>query len=342
MRRAALLMSLACALAAPAARAERVTVGVTGAYSDAAIYIAAKEGYFADAGVEVELVRFSSAALMLAPLAAGELAVGGGAVTAGLYNAAGRDVGIELVADKAHIAPGQGFAALMVRRALVAEGSFRGYRDLRGLHLAVTAHASGDAALLARALAKGGIAFAAANIVNLGTPEQAAAFANGALDAAIAVEPIATLLARAGAAERFAGADDFAPGAEVAVTYFSGKFAAGTAETAQRFMQALVRGMRFYNDALADGRLAGPRAAELIAILAEATGIHDRALFRTMVPIACDPDGRLDRAALGQDWRFFKDSGQIDGSVTVNDLVDPRFVKDAVLALGPYRRGGRQ
>ena len=38
-------------------------------------------------------------------------------------------------------------------------------------------------------------------------------------------------------------------------------------DLAERFMRAYLRGVRVYNDALKDGRLAGPRANEVIPIL---------------------------------------------------------------------------
>ena len=46
-------------------------------------------------------------------------------------------------------------------------------------------------------------------------------------------------------------------------------------------------------------------------------------------------------ASLKQSWQYFRDSGQIDGTVTVDDVLDLNFVKAAVAALGPYRPAGR-
>jgi hypothetical protein len=37
-----------------------------------------------------------------------------------------------------------------------------------------------------------------------------------------------------------------------------------------------------------------------------------------------------------KDWQFFKDTRQIDRSVTVDQVVDTSFVEQAMVSLGPY------
>src|SRR3981081_4786752 len=64
-----------------------VRVGTVNQASDAGLYVALEKGYFAELGLKVELVTFTNAATMIAPLGGGQLDVGGGAVSAGLWNA---------------------------------------------------------------------------------------------------------------------------------------------------------------------------------------------------------------------------------------------------------------
>src|SRR5262249_13550058 len=103
---AALLAALApaCAVAqtklAPLDPVRTVHVGTVNQASDAGLYVAIDKGYFAELGLKVELVTFTSAATMIAPLGSGELDVGGGAVSAGLWNADLRKIGVRAVADK--------------------------------------------------------------------------------------------------------------------------------------------------------------------------------------------------------------------------------------------------
>src|SRR5215468_10193678 len=83
--------------------AETVTVGATSSTSDAPIYIADKKGYFQAEGLQVKVINFRSAADMVAPLGAGEIAAGAGSASAGLYNAVARGIRIKIVADKASL-----------------------------------------------------------------------------------------------------------------------------------------------------------------------------------------------------------------------------------------------
>jgi NitT/TauT family transport system substrate-binding protein len=330
------LLAVAASLPSPL-RAEELNVGTVGASSDAPFFIADKKGYFKDEGLSVNFIRFDSAAKMVAPLGTGELDVGGGATSAGLYNAVERGIDIKIVADKARNARGYGFQALMVRKDLIDSGKFKSYKDLKGLRVATSAVGNSESSVLNEALKLGGLTLADVEQTYIGFPQHPAAFANGAIDASITTEPTISFILRAGTAVRFAGVDEFFPNHQTAVIYYGAVFIAKKPEAARRFIRALVRGMRFYNGALEGGHLAGPNADEVISILTEYSNIKDPAIYRAIISQACDPDGNLDLPSLRKDWQFFKDTGEIDGSVTVDDVIDQRFVKEAVASLGPYR-----
>ena len=327
----------ALALLPAAGIAQTLNVGVVGTSSDAPFFIADKKGYFKDAGITVKFTRFDSAAQMIAPLGAGQLEVGGGATSAGLYNAVAQGVHIKIVADKARNAAGYGFQAVMVRKDLADK--VKDYKDLKGLKIATSAVGNSESSLLNEALKKGGLKLTDVEQVYIGFPQHPAAYANGAIDASITTEPTITAILKAGSAVRKFGVDEFFPNHQTAVTFYGEDFATKQPETAKKFMQALLRGFRFYVDALKGGHLAGPNAEEAIAILTEYSIIKDPAIYRAITSHAVDPDGGVDMASLTKDWQFFKDSGQIDGSVTVDKVVDMSFVKDAVRVLGPYKQG---
>jgi len=80
-------------------------------------------------------------------------------------------------------------------------------------------------------------------------------------------------------------------------------------------MVALVKAMRFYNDALKDGHIAGANADEVIKILTQYSFLKDPAVHRAITSQAVDPNGQLDMPSLQMAWQFFKDTKEIDGSV---------------------------
>ena len=102
-------------------------------------------------------------------------------------------------------------------------------------------------------------------------------------------------------------------------------------------MRAYIRGVRYYNDALANGKLAGPNAAAVIKLLNDETKM-DPAVLRDIVPTGANPDGKLNVASLRDDLAAFKSWGLIEGNVTADQTVDTSFAAEAVKGLGPYHK----
>jgi NitT/TauT family transport system substrate-binding protein len=318
--------------------AETVRLGVAQTMSDAAYYVAQDKGYFRDEGIDLKLTTFNSAAGMVAPLGTGELDVGGGTVSAALYNAASRGVSVKIVADEGSMRPGYGYSSLLVRKDLVEGGRFKSFADLKGLKIAAAAPGSGSASAINEALKKGGLKFSDADVVYMGFPDQLAAFRNKAIDAGIANEPTMTLIRDEGLATRFAGNDTYYPGQVTAVVLYSPDFIARRA-TAEAFMRAYLRGLRDYAAALKDGSLSGPGAAAIIGILTARTPVKDAALYGRIVPTSADPDGRVNLATLQNDLAFYRAQGLVkNDKIAVEDVYDGSFAAAAVKALGPYRR----
>jgi NitT/TauT family transport system substrate-binding protein len=312
-----------------------VTIGIVNTATDVAFFIADKKGYFREAGLSVTMTPFSSAARMIAPLGTGQLDVGGGTVSAGLYNAVERGIRIRIVADKGSVEEGYEFSTLLVRKDLVESGRYKTLSSLRGLTIAVAAQGSGSESSLNEALKKGGLNFADVKVVYMGFPEQIAAFRNKGIDAGVTNEPTITRAIREGYAVR-ASDQPIYPGQQTAVLFYSEGFAARRG-LAQQFMTAYIRGVREYNAALKEGRLAGPNAAEIISILNASTEIKDPQTYATMTPFAVNPDGHVNAASLKNDLAFFKERALVDGKVSVEQVIDPSFAAEAVRALGPYR-----
>jgi NitT/TauT family transport system substrate-binding protein len=321
--------------AAAAQTPEQVKVGTTNVASDVAVFIAVEKGYFRDEGLDVTTTPFASAAKMIAPLGTGELDVGGGTVAAGLYNAVERGINIKIVGDKASVAEGYEYSTLLVRKDLVDSGRYKALADLKGMTIAAAAQGAGSESAINEAVKKGGLKFADVNVVYMGFPEMLAAFKNKGIDACITNEPTVTRAIQGGFAVR-GSKDTIYPGQQTAVVLFSDEFIKQRA-VAQKFMNAYIRALRDYNDALKDGRLAGPGADGIIAILNEYTNIKDPAAYRTMTPFAANPDGRVNAASLKNDYEFFRERNLVSGRISVDQVVDNSFADEAVRKLGKYQ-----
>src|SRR6185295_11828080 len=286
----AMAASFAGLVAAPAAaQTTQVRIGISRTISDAGYYIADAKGFFQQEGIAVSIIGFNSAAQMIAPLGTGDLEVGGGTVSAGLYNAIGRGILMKVVADQASMKPGYGYSSLMVRKDHVDSGRYKNFADLKGMKVAIGAPGTGTASALNEVLKQGGLKYADVDVVYIGFPEHLPTYRNKGIDASITNEPTMTRTIEDGVAVRVAGNDITYPDQQTAVTFYADNFIRNRRDVAERFMRAYLRGVRMYNDALRDGRLAGPKANEVIPILVKYTTIKDESMFRRMVPSYCNP-----------------------------------------------------
>ncbi len=337
LRSAAALLALFIASASTQA-ADRVTVGTVGNSSDAGFFIAMDRGYFAAEGIDAALTPFDGAQRMMAPLGQGELDVGGGTATASLYNSASRGIGIRIVADRSRMEAGYMFQTLMVRKAVIESGRFKGYADLKGLKFALVAPGGSPGSALNEAARKGGVPYDSIDKVFLPFPAQASAFVNGAIDASLMIEPFATYLVDQGVAVRFASSEDFYPGNQIGLVFFSEKFLRDRRDVGERFLRAYVRALRDYNDAVIDGRFSnGPRGEAIVAILARNLNMKEEQIRGSYVQ-AISPDGRPNVESLRKDLQFFLAQGDVtDAKVDLDKILELSLVDKAAKDLGPYQ-----
>jgi NitT/TauT family transport system substrate-binding protein len=314
-----------------------VRVGTASSTSDAPIFIAIKKGFFREEGIDAQPTDFRSAADMVAPLGAGQLDVGAGAATAGLYNAIGRGIKLRVVADKASSLPGYPATKILVRKDLVDSGRYKGPKDFKGMKVALNAKGVSNASSLNDALKLGGLKYSDIETVEIAFPNHGAAYQNKAIDASTTTEPSATLAIKNGVAVQVFGDDEIAPGHQIAGLIYAEDFASKR-DVAKRFMRGYLKGARFYNGALANGRFAGANADEVISILIESTPVKSREIYKEITPVGINPDGRVNLESLKHDFAFFGEQKLITGSATPEQVVDNSFVDAAVAELGPYKK----
>ena len=282
------------------------------------------------------MTAFPSAAKMIAPLGGGELDVGAGTVSAGLYNAVERGIHLRVVADKGSVTEQLEYSTLIVRKDLVDSGRYKTLADLKGMTIAAASRGTGNESSLNEALKKGGLKFSDVNVVYMGFPEMLVALHNKAIDAAINNEPTITRAEEEGVAVR-ASKDVIYPGQQTAVVLYSEEFAqaapAGCAEIHECLYSRGARLQQRHHG----GRLAGPNADEIISILTEYTSIKDRSVYAKMVPFAVNPNGHVNAGTLKNDFNFFRGRGLVSGKVTVDQVIDNSFADEAVKTLGPYK-----
>lgn len=311
----------------------QVTVGTAQAISDTAIYVTFKKGWFREEGIDAKIVDFDSAARMVAPLGAGQLDVGAGSASAGLYNAYTRGVAIRIVADKAASLPLYGSNKLIIRNDLVESGRFKTLRDLKGLRIAMVAPGVSNTSTLNSMLRSVGLRYSDVETVDMPPTNHVLALSNKAVDGGVTLEPMVTIAAHSGYGRIIMRDDEIDPGHQLAVLLYSESFARNQ-DLGVRFMRAYLRGLRFYQAALKDGRLAGPNSDEIMTIITETTPIKDKKILSMITPAGVDPNGRVNQVSLQKDLDFYTEQGLIEKPVDIGKMIDMSFVEAALKSLG--------
>jgi ABC-type nitrate/sulfonate/bicarbonate transport system substrate-binding protein len=221
--------------------------------SNAPLFIAKDEGYFARQGINVEFEKFQSGAATLPALINGDIAVSGGALSPGLFNAIAKDAHIRIVADKGSSVPGACIAnGLVVRRDLFESKTIRNVSDLKGRK--VMASSDQDFSIF-HALAFGNLTTDDIEVVNLDYPSGIIALKNGAVDAAVLVEPYITQAVSNETAVVLIPASVYSPYMPFPL-YYGPAFLDKDPDLGRRFMVGYLRGVKQYNEGKTEHNLA--------------------------------------------------------------------------------------
>ena len=178
-------------------------------------------------GVEIERETIPSSDQMIAPLATDQLEVGASGFGAGLFNAALPQHPLQ---DRRRQRP---VGRHVVGRARRPQGAARRrptprLRRPTGLKVAMAGRGTGLHITLDRALQKGGLTLDDVEIVDLRFPDMTPALANGAVDAALHVEPGVALGVEQGVFGVFKWMDEIYPDQQFNAVLYAPQFAANT------------------------------------------------------------------------------------------------------------------
>jgi len=322
--------------AAPTAPPEAATVrvGGLGGLGDRAFYVGQAKGFFQQQGLTLETEVFPNAAQMLPVLSTGRLDVGTGGISAGFFNAVLTGVPLRIVSDVTVIRPPQEGARnpywIVLRKDLA--DTVRGVRDLRDMRVAMNGTTPNRG--VAAALAYHDMALTDVDIQSVSFPEQLAALANGAVDAAFEVEPFITLGQERGVLVPLFDMGYAIPNDAGQQLFYAADFAQQQPDVARRFMVAHVQGLRYIEDAL----FKGINRDEVIQIYVKNTTITDPALYDRMLHVYNEVDGKVNVEALDRDQDFNVRQGQQREKIDLRALVDPTYSDYAVQLLGRYQR----
>jgi len=315
--------STASATPAPA----KLKVGVLGTTGDAPLYIAFEKGYFREQNLDIEFVQFGSALDMIAPLSAKQLDVGSGGIGAGLFNAFSQGIPIKLVAETVRTPDNWKSNAWFVRSDL--KDSVKTPADLKGRTVSLAATCTVIDTELSVLLEKGGLKRSDITVKTVAYADNPAAFASKSIDFTYGFEPYATTFQSTGVAFLWLTGGSVIPN-HVQSGILYGPSITAQQDVAQRWMLAYLKGAResykYYNSL--------PLPDDITNIVVKYGVQKDPARVKTSPLSPRNLDGSVDKSSVQTDLNFFKANNCIQGSPTVDQVVDNSYAEYAVSKLG--------
>jgi NitT/TauT family transport system substrate-binding protein len=307
--------------------ADKVLVAGNRLAAIAPLYIAMEKGLFADEGLEVSLVRLSSATDIATAVTSGSVQFGMSAFSADIYSLAGKG-GLKVIAGGSEECPGfHGVALVANKRAY--DWGLKKPTDLVGRRVAITAIGSSSHNQLIRLAKKYGFKFQDIQVVPLQTlANEVSAIKSGHVD----LGPLPAILAKeveaSGDGKIIAWMGDEVP------TQYGGVFAApgtisGNRGSVAGFVRAYGKAVAMYDRAFQqrapDGTpIRGEMYDDLLGIIAERTG-ETRAALAVALPYF-DPRARLVVEDMAEQIDVYKSLKLVDRALNVEVVLDRSFV----------------
>lgn len=302
-----------------------LSINTTTTLSHAPIFFAEAEGYFADAGIEMEYVTFNRSAEAVPLIITGNLDVYAGSINAGLINTLAQESSIKVVADRGHVSAEDTcvYHGIIVRKELVDNGELNGPADLAGRNVQ-TGIAGVSDYLLTVYLAQAGLTMQSVNLIELPTSGYIDALQNGTVDAIITPELNVSRLINSGYAVIGAGGGEVYGTLQTSVLVFGKNLLVENREAGLRFLTAYLRGVQQYNEGKTDRN---------VEILAEFSGENEETI-RDSCWVTINPDGWIDfEAGVDQFQQWGLEQGHIDQLITEDQFWDPSLLQEALSTL---------
>jgi NitT/TauT family transport system substrate-binding protein len=287
---------------------------------NAPILLADAESFFAEEGLDVEIVEApgGSTTQILPALTAGRVDVIAGSVSLGILSAIDQEARVRVVADRGRMdAEPCSYAAIVARGELVRNGTVRSVADLRGRRVALHSSVM-DRYVYETALVQAGLAADSVRDVNVPQPSILDALDRGAIDAVSTIEPWLTHALDAGH-EIVVPVGRVLPDFQFGALIFGPRLLDEEPELGRRFVRGYLRGVAQYREG---------KTSRNLDILEKSTGMERRFLERICWP-TFQPDGRLEPRGIVAFQRWAVRKGLLDGVVPASGFWDPRFVDAA-------------
>jgi len=318
------MLALAGLIAAAAAQAETIKVGILKVGASGPLYIAQDRGYFAAEGLTVDLANFGAGQAVAVAVVSGDIDIGVTGLTAGLYNLASGGQ-IRVVAGLHREAHGFRMLGYFASKRAYDAG-LTSLADIKGHSVAISTIGSTTHYAVGLLAMKYGFPIASVRIMPLQSfSNSAAAVIGGQADVGMIPSTLNAEMHKAGA-KNLGWVGDETPW-QIGGVFVTTATANDRPEFVERFLRAYVKGAHDYYAAFSapDGsRRDGPTAPETLAIIAKYTGESAENIKRAVGFV--DPEGRFDEADILHQIAWYKSQNMLKDGVDGATVIDRRYV----------------
>lgn len=316
------------ALVAVSVQAEPLKIATVKSTAIGALYIAMDKGYFADVGIEPQIIAFDSPGLVPPAIVSGAADIGSTGVSAQLYALASKGVA-KIFAGQAREHKGFQVNAFIVSNAASAAG-LKSFDQLSGHSVAISLIGSPVHYAAAVVAAKHGIALDTLRFLALQANSNiVSAVTGGTADTGVIPATITAPALARNDVKLLGWVGDEAPWQSSALIA-TPKVLDAQGDLIKRFLIALRRGLSDYYNAFtaADGsRHDGPTAPAVLALMAKYLDQTSEELHLAIPYV--DPEARLDFADMRNQLAWFHAQNMLKDDVALDQVIDTRFAQDA-------------
>ncbi len=330
-RRTALkLMGAAAAtsLAAPAiAQDRKIVVGALRFTSHSGSFIAVERGYFAEAGLDVELKFFQAAQPMAVAIASGDVDYAVTAISGGLISLAEKGA-IKVIGGALSEEKGIDGQKILASDAAFQAG-LTSPSGLDGKTYGMTTAGSSFHYMGSKVAAAEGVEPSFKPLQKVGAI--IGALKSGQIDAWSIVPHIAKPLAGSGAVHIIGNISDYLPDYQITTVFTSAKNAAEERAMTEGFLGAFGRGVGDYNATMIDKAKGEDGVQELVDLIHKYV-YTDRPREKAAPSIIngtmrLNEGAALNVASVRDQLAWFQEEGLVDKTITLDTLLDTSYVE---------------
>ena len=324
----ALAGTAAAGLAAPAiAQNRKITVGALRFTSHSGTFVAHERGYFADAGLDVDLRFFDAAQPMAVAIASGDVDYAVTAISGGLVSLADKGA-IKVIGGALSEEPGIDGQKILVSDAAFQAG-VTSAKMLDGKRFGMTTAGSSFHYMGSKMAAAEGVTLEFKPLQKVGAI--IGALKSGQIDAWSIVPHIAKPLAGSGAVHIIGDISTYLPNYQVTTVFTSATNAADERDMTSGYLAAYSKGVADYNAAMI-ARSGGDDGMNAMVDLIHKYVYTDRPREKAAPSIIngtmrLNEGAAMNVASIADQLGWFQSEGLVDAGIALETLIDTTYVE---------------